>query len=166
MANKKGIRFDKNLLRSKAFRSLSKWSMLAYLDFLRKRQWRYSKKKGKKVWVHINNGEIVYPYLEAERKGIGRREFRNAIDELISKGFLDINHHGKGGRKKIDKSGKIVGDMTTYTIANRWEDYGKHDFKPPKTERKKDTRKGRGWASIWSDPDKKQKLLNNRKKKT
>lgn len=137
----KGIRFDKNLLRSKAFRSL-----LVYLDLLRKRQWSHAKRDGQKVWVLTNNGEIVYPYLEAERKGINRREFRNAIDELIAKGFMDINHHGKGGRKKVDKNGRVTGDMTTFIISDRWKNHGKPNFKPPKVERKKDTRKGRGWA--------------------
>lgn len=146
MAEAKGIRFDKNLLRSKAFRSLSKWSLLVYLDFLRKRKWGQVKQGGNKIWIHSNNGEIVYPYLEAERKDIGRREFRNAIDELITKGFLDINHKGKGGRKKIDKNGRVTGDMTTYIISDRWKDYGKPNFKPPKVERKKDNRGGRGWA--------------------
>ena len=162
MAEAKGIRFDKNLLRSKAFRSLSKWSLLVYLDFLRKRQWSQVKKgppnNRRKVWVHTNNGKIVYPYLEAERKGIGRREFRNAIDELISKGFLDINHLGKGGRKKIDENGKVTGDMTTYIISDRWKDHGKPNFKPPKIERKKDKRGGRGWAVYH---ERKQKAKNN-----
>ena len=134
-----------------------------YLDFLRKRQWSEINRKGQKEWILTNNGDIVYPYLEAERKGIGRREFRNAIDELIIKGFLDISHQGKGGRKKIDKNGKVAGDMTTYIIADRWEDYGKLIFKPPKVERRKDTRKGRGWAAIWSDPKKKKDLLQKRK---
>jgi hypothetical protein len=142
----KGIRLDKNLLRSKAFRSLKKWSLLVYLDFLRKRQWSQAKRGGQKIWVLTNNGEIVYPYLEAERKGINRREFRNALDELITKGFLDINHHGKGGRKKIDKNGRVTGDMTTYIISDRWKNYGKPNFKPPTVERRKDTRKDRGWA--------------------
>lgn len=146
MAKEKGIRFDKNLLRSKAFRSLNKWSILVHLDFLRKRQWSRVKRDGNKIWVFTNDGEIVYPYMEAERKGIGRREFRNAIDELIKKGFLDINHHGKGGRKKIDKNGKAIGDMTTYIISDRWKDHGKPNFKPPKVDRKKDNRGGRGWA--------------------
>jgi len=107
MSKSKGIRLDKNLLRSNAFRSLNKWSLLVYLDFLRKRQWGKVKRDGNDVWIFKNNGEIVYPYLEAERRGINRREFRNALDELISKGFLDINHLGIGGRKKIDKNGKI-----------------------------------------------------------
>jgi hypothetical protein len=56
--------------------------------------------------------------------------------------------------------------MTTFFISERWKDYGKPIFKPPKVKRKKDTRTGRGWAAIWSDPKKKQALLNKRKRKS
>lgn len=135
---KKNIWFDKDLLRSSAFRSLSKWSILVYLDFLRKRQMEPVKqRKRSDSWIIKNNGEIVYPYSEAEKKGIGRREFRNAIDQLIRKGFLDITHHGSGGRS---------GDMTKYFLADRWRDYGTPSFRPAKKPRKKDTRTGRGWS--------------------
>lgn len=89
-------------------------------------------------WIIKNNGEIVYPYVEAERKGIGRREFRNAIDELIEKGFLDITHQGSGGH---------AGDMTKYFIDNRWKDYGTDKFRPAKNPRKKDRRQGAGWTA-------------------
>ena len=105
-------------------------------------------------WVFTNNGEIVFPYMEAVRKGIGRREFRDALDELIAKGFLDISHLGKGGRKRLDNNGRVIGDMTTYIISERWKDYGKQTFKPPKIERKKDTRTGRGW-SVYNEKQKK-----------
>ena len=71
-------------------------------------------------WIIRNNGEIVYPYSEAEKKRIGRREFRNAIDELIEKGFLDITHQGSGGRS---------GDMTKYFIDDRWKDFGTLSFR-------------------------------------
>jgi hypothetical protein len=90
-------------------------------------------------WVIKNNGDIVYPYLEAEKKGIGRREFRNAIDELIDKGFLDIIHQGSGGRS---------GDMTRYYIDDRWKDYGTPSFQPTRNPRKKDSRKGMGWSAF------------------
>ncbi|PLX87903.1 MAG: hypothetical protein C0618_05710 [Desulfuromonas sp.] len=134
------ICFDKNLLRADAFRSLSKWSMLVYLDFLRKRQMEKVKRKNRKAeWSIKNNGDIVYPYIEAEGKGIGRREFRNAIDELIEKGFLDITHQGSGGRSA---------DMTRYLIDDRWPDYGTPSFKPAKNPRKKDKRKGVGWSAF------------------
>jgi hypothetical protein len=132
----KNIWFDSNLLRSQAFRSLTKWALLAYLDFLRKRRMEQVKQvKRSDKWIIRNNGEIVYPYAEAEKKGIGRREFRNAIDELIEKGFLDITHHGSGGRS---------GDMTRYYIDERWKEYGTSNFRPAKNLRRKDTREGRG----------------------
>ncbi len=89
-------------------------------------------------WIIRNNGEIVYPYVEAVNKGIGRREFRNALDELIAKGFLDITHHGSGGRS---------GDMTKYSIDDRWQDYNTPSFLPAKKPRIKDNRKGRGWSA-------------------
>jgi hypothetical protein len=88
-------------------------------------------------WIIKNNGEIVYPYSEAEKRGIGRREFRNSIDELIGKGLLDITHQGCGGSSR---------DMTKYYIDNRWEDYGTSLFRPAKNPHKKDGRKGRGWS--------------------
>lgn len=88
-------------------------------------------------WIIRNNGEIVYPYSEAENKGIARREFRNAIDELIEKGFLDITHQGSGGRS---------GDMTQYFLDVRWKNYGTPSFHPAKNTRVKDNRGGRGWT--------------------
>jgi hypothetical protein len=89
------------------------------------------------TWIIKNNGDIVYPYLEAEKKGVGRREFRNAIDELIEKGFIDITHQGSGGRS---------GDMTKYYIDDRWKEYATASFRPARKARKKDSRKGRGWS--------------------
>lgn len=134
----KDIWVEKNLLRSTVFRSLTKWSLLVYLDFLRKRQMEQIKNiKRSNSWIIKNNGEIVYPYTEAENKGIGRREFRNAIDELTEKGFLDITHQGSGGRS---------GDMTRYFIDDRWKEHGTSSFRPAKNPRVKDSRKGRGWA--------------------
>lgn len=136
----KNIWIDKDLLRSSAFRSLKRWSIIVYLDFLRKRQMEPVKRsKRSDDWIIKNNGEIVYPYSEAEHKGIGRREFRDAIDELIEKGFLDIAHQGSGGRS---------GDMTMYFVDVRWKDYGTSSFRPAKNPRKKDTRQGRGWAAF------------------
>lgn len=136
----KNIWFDKDLLRFTAFRSLKKWSLIVYLDFLRKRQME-PVKQGKRSddWLIKNNGEIVYPYSEAERKGVGRREFRNAIDELMEKGFLDISHQGSGGRS---------GDMTKYFIDDRWKDYDTPAFRPARKPRIKDTRKARGWTAF------------------
>ena len=141
------IYIEKDLVHSPAFRSLSRVAMLVYLDFLDKRFLKSIKRGKKRVWVIENNGKIKYPHAEAVKRGVSRNQFVKAIDELQGKGLIDIKHQGKGGRKPA----KGTGDMTTYWIDDRWKDYGTEDFKPPRNPRKKDTRKGRGFASIWQD---------------
>ncbi len=84
------IYITKELLESKAYRSLSRCSMLIYQDFLAKREMIPTKRNRKKVWVINNNGEIIYPYSEAVKNGFTRRQFRNAIDELQQKGFIGM----------------------------------------------------------------------------
>jgi hypothetical protein len=106
---------------------------------------KLKRKKRSAEWLIKNNGDIVYPYLEAEKKGVGRREFRNAIDELIDKGFIDITHQGSGGRGS---------DMTTYLIDVRWKDYGTAVFRAAKKPRKKDQRKGVGWSAFHANKKK------------
>jgi hypothetical protein len=127
------IHFDVKLLRSEAFRGLSKWGLLVYLDFLRMRKMVEVRRD---QWLIENNGQLVYPYATAERKGIKRREFRIALDELITKGFLDIQEYGSGG---------VKGLVTKYRIDERWQRYGKPDFQPAKNPMRKDSRSGRGW---------------------
>ena len=126
------VHFEIKLLRSEAFRGLSKWGMLVYLDFLRIRKMI----KVRDQWIIENNGQLVFPYSTAERKGIKRREFRIALNELISRGFLDIAEYGSGG---------VKGAVTKYRLDERWQRYGKADFQPAKNPMRKDSRSGRGW---------------------
>lgn len=134
----KGIYLEAELLNSDAFQSLSRGGLRVYLRFLAKRVMVKRKSKDRAVTHSIaNNGEIVFCYSEAKKKGIPGREFRNALDELIAKGFIDINHQGAGGRTK---------DMSTYFVADRWKKWNTPDYKPTATPRQKDTRQGRGWA--------------------
>ena len=147
---------DKNLLRSDAFRSLSKWSLLVYLDLLRMRKMKEIKNASRgSTWEIENNGRLVYPYALAEHKGISRRNFRNAIDELQQKGFIDIAEYGSGGHDRKE---------TKYWLDKRWEKYGTAEFEPPRNPRRKDTRQGRGWATVMADPVKKKQILRKRKK--
>ena len=141
------IYIEKALKDSPAYRALSRIAQLVYLDFLGKRSMKRIKRNNKKVWMIENNGKIVYPYEEAEQRGISRSQFRNAIDELQQNGLIDITHQGRGGRKPAEGTG----DFTTYWIDDRWEKYGTEDFRPPRHPRKKDTRKGMGFGSIWED---------------
>jgi hypothetical protein len=135
----KGIYLEAELLNSPAFQRLSRWGLRVYLRFLTKRVMVKRKSKDRAVTHSIaNNGEIVFCYSEAVKMGIPRREFRNALDELVDKGFLDINHQGAGGRTK---------DMSTYFVGKRWEKWDTPEYQPTPNPRKKDTRQGRGWAA-------------------
>ena len=147
--------FERSLLDSPAFRKLSRGALLIYLDFLSKRQ--MEKDRVTKRWYIKNNGEIVYPYSEAQNKGISKTQFRDWIDELIASGLLGIAHQGKGGRKP--KIGK--GDVSKYFISERWKKFGDDDFKP-ESPRKKDNRKGRGFSLIWDDPVRREAMLKKR----
>jgi hypothetical protein len=109
------------------------------LWFLARRKYaRLGKKRSNSI--HINNGEIVFPYAEAEKRfAMTRPRFTKSIDNLIQFGFIDINHHGGG----------MVKDVTTYFISERWEKYGQPEFEQRK--RIKDTR-GLGFtAKNWEE---------------
>lgn len=133
------MHIEDRLIRSETFRSLGRNSMLVYFDFLRKRKMhRMKAKKGRDdAWVVKNNGEIVFTYKEAEGRGLRRDSFRNAIDELVIKGFIDIAHQGSGGNKR---------DVSLYSISDRWMQYGTPEF--IEHERVRDTRRDRGWMAI------------------
>lgn len=134
----RGIYLEAELLNSEAFRSLSKWGLHVYLLFLARRVMVKEKHKSKADARTIaNNGEIVFCYTTAEKMGISRRNFRDALDELIAKGFLDINHQGAGGRSK---------DKSTYFVCNRWKKWNTPDYKQTPTPRIKNTKDGQGWA--------------------
>ena len=152
------IYITKELLESEAYRSLSRVAMLLYQDFLSKRMMQ--KVGRRKVWVITNNGEIIYPYFEAKENGFSSDQFRNGIDELQLKGFIDITHQGTGGRKPADGTG----DVSMYWIDDRWIDYGTDDFRQPRNPRVKDTKRGRGWQMINKDPKLKKAIIQKRNK--
>lgn len=157
------IYITKEMLDSPAYRSLSRAAMLIYQDFLSKRVMKKIKRNRQKTWAIQNNGEIMYPYSEAVEKGFTRATFRDAIDELQIKGFIDIKHLGKGGRKPA----KGTGDITKFWIDNRWAEFDLKTQKsvvPPRKPRRKETRQNRGFQSIWADKKKAAAMLAKRKK--
>lgn len=77
------------------------------------------KPRSKREYVIANNGKIQFSYLEAQDTwGILRQAFRDAIDELIEHGFIDIEKQGNGIHK----------DCSLYSISDRWKDYGTPEF--------------------------------------
>ncbi len=90
-----------------------------FLFLARRKMGIVGSRRGKESWAITNNGEIVFPYSQAESKfGITKPRFQRALRQLIEVGFLDINHHGGG----------LVKDCTTYLISERWMKYGKDGF--------------------------------------
>jgi hypothetical protein len=128
------IMVERDLLKAEAFRSLSGTAKTVLFDFLMRRKIKGVKVHGRKVPMILNNGEIVYPYAEAEQKGIPRSSFMRALDELVGKGFIDIAWSGSGGKK---------GDVSLYAVSDRWAAYGTDKFKS--ATRPKDKRQGRGF---------------------
>jgi hypothetical protein len=92
----------------------------------------HNSKHGKQ-WEIINNGEIEFTFAQA--KGdyhISESTFRDAIDELRDKGFLDIAETGAG----------LYKTKNLYELSRRWEKYGTEDYKPPKPRPKGPMNKG------------------------
>lgn len=119
---------EKRLLKSKAYRSLrTPTAYFVFGIFLVKRQMSHVGRSGKKQWEITNNGEITFTYKEAKAKfGISYGAFRNAIDELLEKGFIDIAESGAG----LYKSANL------YTISARWKLYGTPEYQKPKQRQK------------------------------
>ena len=134
------IVLEKGLLKSEAFRSLNGTAKNVYFDFRMKCKLQKSKGSKRGGWRIINNGQIEYTYSEAEKKvpKISRSAFMRAIDALVERGFIDIDHSGSGG---------IKGDKSKYSISERWRAWGTDDFE--KKTRPRDTRSGRGFAIYW-----------------
>jgi len=120
---------ETEMLRSKAFKDLPGTAIQVLMWFYLKRKLKNMGSRGKKKWIITNNGEIVFSYVDAEKKyGLTRARFSRALNALIEKGFIDIDHHGGG----------MMGDCTLYGIRERWRKYGTDQFNPQ--SRPKDTR--------------------------
>ena len=142
-----GAYIERELFELKAFQELTRAELHIYFRFLLKRKFVTRKgKQGKTTGkVITNNGIITFSYAEAEKYGFPRATFRRAIDKLIEVGLIDLTHQGEGGC--VGPDGKVRGDCSMYAINERWRDYGTSNFK--EQQRKKDNRKGRGWAVYW-----------------
>ena len=134
MGKGQNIWFDRALIESKAYLSLNTAAAHKLLSFFfTKRQYEKIKYAGVKEWIIKNNGEIVFTYKEALKKyGIPYGTFRNAIDELIDKGFIDIAASGQGTYKVTN----------LYSISDRWRKYGTPDYEQPKHRHKKPINRG------------------------
>lgn len=136
--------YKTKMLKSRAYRELSGNAKTILGDFYIRRKFERERKgsRGKRKYVFVNNGRIVYTYADAVRNGFTRPVFQRNVDLLVTRGFLDVTHRGSGRR----------GDCSLYGISDRWENWGTDKFVRAEeidVERQKDTRKGRGFAAYW-----------------
>lgn len=130
----KVVVLEQRLLKSKAYRSLRTPTAYFVLGiFWTKRQIGKVGRKGKEQTVILNNGEITFTYKEAKEKYcISSGAFRDAIDELRDKGFIDIAATGMGVHKVT----------TFFSISDRWKLCGTPEYEPAKPRPKKPINRG------------------------
>jgi hypothetical protein len=129
MAKKKpskviAIDYGRDLFHSKAWISLSGKATQVYALFLCKRQGTHiqGKKGRKKEWLCTNCHELEFTYPEAKARGITKRQFTRAIDQLVRHGFISVVETGGAYQKHKSK----------YALIDNWRDYGTDKFKPGK----------------------------------
>jgi hypothetical protein len=98
------------------------------MAFYSKRQMEKKRSPGhrEKIWRCVNNGQITFSYKEAfDRYGLTAGRFRNALDEVVRLGFIDIARSGYGLHKS----------QSQYAISRRWQRYGTLEFQPSERPR-------------------------------
>ena len=112
---------DPAIPRSKAWQALTGTSIKVLFEFFLRRVVvkRKRRPQGGPPFDIVNNGEIVFTYLEADdRYGLSSKQFSKALDDLIEKGFLEVSHLGAAYR----------GDKSMYSISDRWKKYKTPEF--------------------------------------
>jgi len=112
---------SQEMFRSEAFISLTHISKYVLQLFLSRRAWHSEGKGRKKKYVYHDTG-LKLPYTEAAAYGIGRKQFRRCVIELIEHGFLEIAEQG----------GQLHGHRScnVYDLINDWKYYGTPQFTP------------------------------------
>jgi len=108
------IFIDRDLIKSKAYLSLTGIAPQVLLVFMSKRKMARIKSNGNKrkdTWVISNNGLITFPYLEAQHAyNISQQRFTRAIDQLIEHGFIQVSKDSSG----------LFGTPSLYSIIDTW----------------------------------------------
>ena len=114
-----GMFIPRRMNRSSAFRKLTPNSIFVLLEFMSRRKMSCDWKKGR--WSITNNGEIIFPYAEADEKfKICRSTFCRSIDQLVKLGFIDIAHHGGGMMRILQNMGSVnVGEIITRKTSSK-----------------------------------------------
>ncbi len=131
----KGVFLLTEIIGSSAFRDLNGTSILVYLDFMLRRKMGERRVGKRDVWSVLNDGQIAYPYTEAQERGISPPAFTRAIDDLVEHGFMDIHASGAG----------LLKTPTLYGFSERWREWGTDRFTENPRRRQGLWRKGIGF---------------------
>ncbi len=117
-----GVYIERDILESDAYWDLTGAAPQVYMVFLMKRKLS-DKGFGKdKARIVVNNGEIIYTYLEAQNNhSIPKSNFLRARDQLIKVGFIEIAEDGG------------CHHTTKYAISNNWRNYPEQTFERSKS---------------------------------
>jgi len=126
-----GAFLEGDLLRSPVYLDLSGCAPQVFAILLSKRKREKLRRPDPRgaTWRTLNNGQLVFTYAEARRRGISQDRFRRAIASLVGHGLIDVTHAG----------GAMSGDCTLYGESDRWRDWGTERFEP--ASRKSDPRR-------------------------
>jgi hypothetical protein len=106
-----GTWFESDMAESEAHNSLKGWAPQLLIHFLRKRQFKKIKVGKKDKRICTNSKSITLTQIEAEKKyGVTQPRFNRAVDDLLAKGFLTIEHQGGAYRQ----------DKTIYAVSENW----------------------------------------------
>jgi hypothetical protein len=106
-----GTYIERRMFESRPFLALKGGAPQLLVLFLGRRIFERVGKKESKKRQCVNCDAIVFTYIEAFKKyGFTKQRFLRAIDELLAKGFIEINHQG-GGYKQ---------DKSIYALSVRW----------------------------------------------
>ena len=129
-SGKRPIVIEREILQSPAYLSLTGIAPQVLSLFMCRRQMKQHGSRRKR-WIITNNGQIEFTYAEAEEKwGISRPRFQRALEQLIDRGFIDVNVRGAG----------VCGSKNLYSIVERYRNWGTDRFVEATPPRKTNNR--------------------------
>ena len=106
-----GTCLERSIFESKAFLSLRGFAPQMLILFLGKRDIKTVGEQGRQQRVCVNKDSLTFSYIEAQQKhGIRKQRFVRALDELMAKGFIKIEHQGGAFQK----------DKSVYALSEQW----------------------------------------------
>jgi len=105
-----GLYLEREMLKSKAFLTLSGFAPQLLLLILEKRVVVKQGRRGKESWNCLNKDSINMTYTELEKYKITQPRATRAFDQLLERGFICINNPG-GGYKQ---------DKAIYGLSENW----------------------------------------------